>query len=237
MIIGAQFISNPKFADFVIGTLWAKPVLWLGNIHVEMRGYANWPSEKGCLVLFNHTSWIDIIVMAACLPRVPRFGAKIELFYIPFFGRAMRKAGMLPIERNRRTKVLQVYKEAESRASFGECFALAPEGTRQSELQLGRFKQGPFLFAIGAQIPIVPFVISGAREVMPRSRWLIGPPVWHSRVIAQILPSVPSSGLDESKLVDLQERVRAVMVPAYERMNQELGLISQTHMHAKLGLV
>ena len=236
MLLGTQFIADRRFADFVIGTLWARPVLWQANIQVEMRGFANWPSEQGCLVLFNHTSWMDIIVLSACLPRTPRFGAKIELFYIPFFGRAMRRAGMLPIERQRRNKVLQVYKDAEARAK-GECFALAPEGTRQEGLQLGRFKQGPFLFSIGAQIPVVPVVIAGAQEVMPRSTWLINPATWKSRVIGQILPAVSSQGMDESKIADMQESVRAMMVPAYERMNQELGLLSESHMHAKLGLV
>ncbi|MGE0762102.1 MAG: lysophospholipid acyltransferase family protein [Bdellovibrionales bacterium] len=237
LVVGAQFLPSPWFPDLVIGTLWARPVLWLGKISVEVRGAEYWPAGEGCLVLFNHTSWVDIIVMAACLPRIPRFGAKIELFRIPFFGRAMRKAGMLPIERNSRTKVLQVYKAAEDRAAKGECFALSPEGTRQADLILGRFKQGPFLFAVGAQTQIVPLVIAGAREVMPRSSWLLCSSAWQNKVITQILPPISCRGLNDGDLAAIQARVRAEMEPAYARLNHELGLEDRSPVRATLSPV
>lgn len=213
-----------KVADWVILHLWAKPIVALAGIRLETRGLENWPRGQGFLILFNHASWMDIVFLSCGIPRVPRFGAKIELFSIPFFGRAMRNVGTLPIERQNRTKVLQVYKEAEKRAKAGEVFGLAPEGTRQTTLELGKFKQGPFLFAMGAQIQIVPIVIAGARETMPKGSGLINPWHRHLRVILEILPPIATVGLSEDQVQALQDQVRSAMAPVYARLNRELGL-------------
>lgn len=221
-----------RYTDWGISTLWARPILCLGGIKVDVRGGENWPRGKGFLILFNHTSWVDIIVLAATLPGVPRFGAKIELYKIPFFGRAMRNVGMLPIERNNRTKVLQVYREAEARVANGEFFALAPEGTRQAGRELGRFKQGPFLFAVGAQMPLLPVVIAGAREAMPKTSWLLNPGRWRRRVLVEILPSVSTQGLEEPDIPELLAKVRQNMDLAYTRLKGELGQSAEESLMA-----
>lgn len=224
--------SWKAYTDWAISTLWAKPILFLTGTEVELRGAENWPRGRGFLILFNHTSWVDIIVLAAELPGVPRFGAKIELYSIPFFGRAMRNVGMLPIERNNRTKVLQVYREAEARAANGEFFALAPEGTRQADRTLGRFKQGPFLFAVGAQMPLLPVVIAGAREVMPKASWLLNPWSWRRKVLVEILPAIYTEGFNESHVPALQGQVKQMMEPVYERLKAELGQVDAPPMMA-----
>lgn len=225
VIFFASLKGGRRLADWGIGTLWVKPILWLSGTKLTVRGQENWPSGRGFLVTFNHTSWVDILVLAAGLPGVPRFGAKIELYSIPLFGRAMRNVGMLPIERHNRNKVLQLYREAGERAANGEFFALAPEGTRQADLSLGRFKQGPFLFAIGAQIPIVPVVIAGAREVMPKASWLLNPYCWRRQVLMEILPPVDTAGLNEEQVPRLQEQVRQAMDVVYTRLKTELGCV------------
>ncbi len=68
----------------------------------------------------------------------------------------MELCGVLPIDRGNRNKVMKVYENAIARVNRGEAFALAPEGTRQKQVELGRFKRGPFEFAINAQMDIVP---------------------------------------------------------------------------------
>ncbi len=73
LLIGALLLPSRWWCDFVIRTLWARPVLWLGGISVEERGFERWPDGLGCLVLFNHTSWMDIAVLSSHLPRIPRF--------------------------------------------------------------------------------------------------------------------------------------------------------------------
>jgi len=212
--------------DWIMARAWAGFILWLAGVEVEFRGRENWPEGKGYLILFSHTSWMDILAMSNGLPKVPRFGAKIELFRLPFFGAAMRRCGMLPIERNQRAKVLQTYKEAESRARAGESFALAPEGTRQVGHELGRFKRGPFIFAVGAQIPLLPLVIAGAQEVMPKGSWGINSTRWRSKIIMYALAPIETAGFQESDIGMLQSKAYEAMAPVYSSLNRELGQTS-----------
>lgn len=222
--IAQNLIFNRRdFDDFFVRWIWARPLLWIAGIRVEVRGQPP-QSERGFLYLFNHSSHIDIVILMAMLNPTPRFGAKIELFKIPFFGQAMRRVGALPIARAQREKVLQIYQEAEARVAQGESFALAPEGTRQTQRQLGRFKTGPFIFAINAQMNIVPVVLAGALDLQPKGSLLINPKGWTWKVIVEICEPFSSQGLTLEDVGSLQERVRNHMAATFDRLNAELGL-------------
>ncbi len=223
-VIENLIFNSKKFDDFVIKWIWSRPMLWLCGIKVEVRGESHLANAKGCLYLFNHTSFLDIPIIFGALHHTPRFGAKIELFKIPFFGMAMKRVGMLQIARNQREKVLKIYQEAESRVNSGECFALAPEGTRQQTRELGRFKTGPFIFAINAQVPIVPLVIAGALDLQPKGQPFVNPPTWNTRIVMEVGDPVPTKGLTQEDLPRLQAEIRAQMVKSYAALNAEMGL-------------
>lgn len=213
--------------DFIIVNLWTRPMLRFSGVRVHVRGLEHIVSrEKGFLILFSHSSHMDIPVLFTSIPRTFNFGAKIELFKVPFFGRAMELCGVLPIDRNNRSGVLKIYNEAVARVNKGESFALAPEGTRQSEPVLGRFKRGPFEFALGGQMDIVPVVIVGAYYVMPKSTLWINAGRWHRDVFLEILPPVRTAGLglDDAEIV--QERVRTQMDESFTRLTSELAAYS-----------
>jgi 1-acyl-sn-glycerol-3-phosphate acyltransferase len=147
-------------------------------------------TKGGCLYLFNHTSFFDIFVMHARLRGV-RFGAKIELFKIPIFGSTMRKVGVLPIARDNRAEVIKIYEQAQIRAKNGEQFALSPEGGRNtSEESLKPFKSGPFIFAIRSKIPIIPVVIKGALEVLPKGHLLPNINSWKHTIEVHYLEKI-----------------------------------------------
>src|SRR4051812_15382719 len=139
---------------------WSKTLLAIFGVEVKLHGVENIPKDRAALFVFNHQSHFDILVLKGFVPRVLSFGAKAELFKIPFFGPAMRAVGTLPIERDNRAEVFRVYKAAQERFSSTLNFILAPEGTRQSKPELGPYKKGPFIFAINGQVPVVPVVIA-----------------------------------------------------------------------------
>ena len=220
----AGVVKNRKVVDFGIVWLWSMPLIWGSGTKVEVRGRENATGgEKGFLILFNHSSLMDIPVLYAYFPRSFRFGAKIELFKIPFFGKAMELCGVLPIDRANRGKVMKVYDNAIARVNNGEAFALAPEGTRQKEASLGRFKRGPFEFAVNAQMDIVPVVLAGAYDVLPKKALIMNAGKWSRRVILQILPRVKTEGVAIEQVEGILEKVRVQMDPTYIRLNAELG--------------
>ncbi len=230
-VVTAVITRSSRAIDFVINELWAKSVLWLVGVAVEVRGQEHVPQGgKGFLLLFNHTSLLDIPVLFGNFPRSFRFGAKIELFRVPLFGAAMRACGILPIDRNNRSQVMQVYEQAITRVDAGECFALAPEGTRQDAQTLGRFKRGPFEFALNAQMNVLPVVIAGVPRILPKQSLLANAGRWRRTVLVEITPPIsstqfhrPGPGEDSRPVLDVfQAVVRDQMGPVLERLNAEV---------------
>lgn len=222
VILVAAVTRSRKAIDFACVDMWARPMLWMSGVKLEIRGEENLKgSDKGFLILFSHSSNFDIPVLF-CLPHSFRFAAKIELFKIPFFGKAMEMCGVLPIDRGDRGKVLKIYENAIARVERGECFALAPEGTRQKEPKIGPFKKGPFIFAANAKADLLPVVIAGAFDVMPKKTLWINMGRWKRKVIMQILPKVSTAGADPDQLQPLIDRVRADMEAVFNQIHAEL---------------
>lgn len=197
----------------MIGDIWAQWTLIASGVRVRILGVENMPKEKGFLYLFNHTSHYDIPVIFFATPKYCNFGAKSELFSIPFFGRAIRMTGALEIERTNREKVMRIYKESEKRVANGEVFALAPEGTRRPGYgTLGDFKSGPFFFAVNSKMPIVPIILVGNETVIKKHSIFINIGKLRRDVIFEILPPImPDFEKGEEQVPALKAKVHAVM--------------------------
>lgn len=223
-VIGIPRRAIHRFIQYT----WARAIIWLAGVSVDVRGEEHLPMTGGFLALFNHTSHFDILTLYAYMPRPVCFGAKIELFKVPFFGKAMTAMGAIPIDRAKREKVLELYRAAIPRMQAGEGFALAPEGTRQKDPTLGKFKFGPFLFAIQAQMIIVPVVIAGAYDVLPKNSIWFNLGRWHRQIVLKILPPVSTEGLKDSEIETLQEKVHFQMKAELERLKEEFRTADTT---------
>lgn len=208
LVLEAIFFNYRPLEDKVVW-FWSVSALKLFQVKVTAEGVQNIP-EGSCLFLFNHTSFFDIFAMHAIYPHF-RFGAKIELFSIPFFGQAMRKMGALPIARHDREKVFQVYAAAKERVAKGEKFALSPEGGRSFEPKLMPFKAGPFIFAIHSGMPLVPVVITGAQKVLGKGQWLANWKQAGGEIHVRYLDVISVSGLQDKDKKDLQKKVFSEM--------------------------
>ena len=195
---------------------WSQMVLWVFNVRVNATGLGNLPASGGAIMVFNHQSHFDIPVLMLSTKQSIRFGAKIELFKIPMFGLAMRAVGTLPIARDNRNEVLRIYKMAATRFKENTIFVLAPEGTRQSEPKLGKFKKGPVFFALGAQVPIIPAVIKGAGSVLPKGGIAVNVGKWSRTVSVEYLPPIQTLGLGPENADRLTQEARESMNAVFE---------------------
>jgi len=209
LIVGHFLFRNKDFDDAVI-MLWGKICCRMAGVTVTVKGKENLPQE-GCLLLFNHSSFFDVFAIAGYLKGV-RFGAKAELFKIPIFGKAIASAGTLPIDRKNREGVFKIYDEAKARFLKGEQFVLSPEGGRFYGPQLSPYKSGPFQFAMSVQVPVVPVVIMGAYEALPKGAFLFNLEAWKHEIVIDILPAIPTLGYSSSNRHELIKKV-------YEQMN------------------
>jgi 1-acyl-sn-glycerol-3-phosphate acyltransferase len=188
---------------------WSKAVLFVVGIKVRVHGMENLKAGEPYIFASNHVSWFDVPSLAKTLPR-NRFVAKSELFKVPIFGRAMRAAGMIEIQRENRKAAFGAYDVAAERIRGGKSVVVFPEGTRGHAYPLRPFKKGPFVLAIAAGVPIIPIIIHGTIEVMPRnSLWV------HSGTVdVHLLEPVSTIGVDYDHREALMKTVRTRMADA-----------------------
>ena len=153
---------------------WASLVLKVAGVHVILENKAVIDSSLPQVLVTNHVSWIDVLVLAAFVPGRYVFVAKKEVEKIPVFGAAVRACGHIYIDRGDKARALASLDIARKRLEeAAPTVIIFPEGTRSNTGELGPFKKGAFVLAIQTGASVVPAAIFGSREVMKRGSFLI----------------------------------------------------------------
>jgi 1-acyl-sn-glycerol-3-phosphate acyltransferase len=153
--------------------VWSRMLIFLSGARVTVSGLENIPGSGPLIFASNHQGAADILLLLAYLPRYFRFIIKKELFKIPFFGRYLRLAGYISIDRE---VALASYKSLGSAAQVlesRECILIFPEGTRSRTGDVGMFKRGSLMMALQTGATVVPIGISGSFKMMRRGSFLI----------------------------------------------------------------
>jgi 1-acyl-sn-glycerol-3-phosphate acyltransferase len=119
------------------------------------------------MLMCNHSSLYDIPITYVTLPGSIRMLTKKELFKIPLFGFAMKRADFVSIDRQNRKQAILDLKRAHDQMDEGIILWVAPEGTRSRTGKLGPLKKGGFITAIKADATIIPVGIRGANDILP----------------------------------------------------------------------
>lgn len=208
-ILFFEILGNKK-KSYQATRLWGFSLLRFCGIKVKSKNTQNIP-EKPFLIMFNHRSYVDILALFQATPVRFHFGAKKSLFSIPIMGFAMKKAGHISIERSNPKEVYRLYNSLTDRVKRGDCFALAPEGGRHIGSGLGRFKKGPFVFALQHQVTILPVIIHKAEVCMPKGSLFFNIGKWKRTVIVEYLPVVKTKGMSKDNIKELQEQIHESM--------------------------
>jgi 1-acyl-sn-glycerol-3-phosphate acyltransferase len=187
---------------------WAATLLRASGVEVTLSGVHHLRAERAGILVANHESWFDVLVLAAHLPVSYCFVGKKELVSIPVFGPAWRACGNIPIDRHDRDAAIEALDRAGARLrQDGGVVILFPEGTRSPDGDLLPFKKGPFMLALKLGVPVIPVGLSGSRRVMPKGSWRIRP----GPVQVRIGRPIPVAGLGEDDRDALLGRTRAVV--------------------------
>jgi 1-acyl-sn-glycerol-3-phosphate acyltransferase len=158
----------------------------------------------------NHASNIEPpAVFLALRPLFPRVRVlyKAELRKLPVLVWVFDAAGFVPVERGNPGQSRPAVEQAASALRAGNAFVIFPEGTRSRTGELLPFKKGGFLMAIGAQAPIVPVAVTGARDAMRKG----SPLIWPATVTITLGAAIPTAGLNVDNRDALIARVRQSM--------------------------
>ncbi len=162
------------------------------------------------VLVVNHQSFADLIAMCF-LGHPTKYLGKEAVFKVPILGWALRIAGEVPVRRGDKDSGHAALDALGDWLYRGVSVALFPEGTRTADGSLGKFKLGAFALAIAHARPVVPIVITGARDLLPKGSVVFERSA-HVRV--RVLDPVPTADLAKGDTVALADRVRDAMAAA-----------------------
>ncbi len=147
-----------------------------GKIQARLLGYKlivhGKPDINAQMVLLNHQSLLDIVLMEGIYPRNIAWVAKKEIADIPFFGNILKLPKMIIIDRDNSRSLVQIIKEAKDLLKDDRVIAMFPEGTRGKGEKLLPFKQGAKIVAQKLNLLVQPVVITNSRNIIDSQNFL-----------------------------------------------------------------
>ena len=141
----------------------------------------------------NHQSMVDILAVHATRLSF-LWVSKVTNFYVPFLGWNMWLNRHVPLKRGYLPSILRMVRTCERRLREGDSLFVFPEGTRSPDATLQAFHRGAFWLAVRNQVPVVPIVIEGTAQILPkRSCWIAPGPV-HVRILEPVHPEAVDNG-------------------------------------------
>jgi 1-acyl-sn-glycerol-3-phosphate acyltransferase len=141
---------------------------------VRVEGSAVQPHYP-CVVVANHASYLDGIILTAALPAGFTYLIKRQMANVPIAGFVLRRLGSAFVDRDDPSDRQRIARTLVGLAVRGDALGFFPEGTFDAQPGLKRFQLGAFSAAARAGLPIVPVVIYGSRHKLPSGRLLPAP--------------------------------------------------------------
>ena len=216
-VIICSFFSRTGNGPHLLARLWANSLLWVSRVKITVIGTEKLDPERSYIYMPNHQSNADIPLLLGRLPVQFRWLAKAELFKIPIFGRAMRGVGYISIDRSNRKSAFKSLARAARTIRDGTSVLIFPEGTRSRDGHLLPFKKGGFVLAVDSGVPIVPIIIRGTRDIIPKGHFMIRP----APVTMQILDPVETTNYTRKTKDALLAHIRTILIDNLEKERQE----------------
>jgi 1-acyl-sn-glycerol-3-phosphate acyltransferase len=191
----------------------ARGFLRLAGMSITVQGSEHLPDSQ-CVVVANHASYLDGLVMTAVLPPNFAYVVKREMDRVPLAGLLLRRLGTEFVERFNRHKGATDARRVLRTATGGQSMVFFPEGTFVPEPGVLKFHNGAFATAARAGCPVVPIAVRGTRALMPCSSMLPRP----GRIEVIVLPPLANPVSDgahaEHAASVLRDHARALIVAA-----------------------
>jgi 1-acyl-sn-glycerol-3-phosphate acyltransferase len=190
-----------------IGRLAVRAWMLISLMPFRVSGRQHLP-DGPCIVICNHASYVDGILLTAALPSHFTFFVQHGAAEWPYIGLVLRRMGCQFVNRTSPREAAKATKTLIDRARAGESFAIFPEGTFRAAPVLLPFQSGAFLIAARAGVPVVPAVIRGSRTLLGEGRKLF---TW-SAIDIQCFAALHASGDSREAADTLSVTARAVML-------------------------
>jgi 1-acyl-sn-glycerol-3-phosphate acyltransferase len=175
--------------------------------------------KQAYIIVPTHQSMLDIVFFNMLRHRL-RWVSKMEVFRVPVLGWEMKMVKYIELVRGNKSSVIRMMEKCVESLQDGISVVLFPEGTRSLTGAIGKFKTGAFQLAVKTDKPLLPVLIDGTGEILPKKGIIFGSRrTVRIRVLDPIFPGQFGTGDPE----ELAARVHSIMVAAMDAMRSEPG--------------
>ena len=169
----------------------ARAAIRLVGLPLRVEGIDRLPAAGPSIVVANHASYLDAILLGAVLPPDFSFVVKRELAAAPLIGPALRRLGVVFVERFDAAQGIEHTRALQARVRAGESMVFFPEGTFRRASGLQPFKLGAFVVAAETGCALLPVTLNGTRSLLRDKAWLPNRSVVRVMIGAAIVPAGP----------------------------------------------
>lgn len=209
-------MRDPRGSDQLLH-VWGRESLRVAGVQAQAKGLEKIPART-CVFVSNHQSHFDALLTFTLIRKHIRFVAKKELFRIPLFGQALRAAGNIEVSREGGSGDHATLADAIQQAQERTSVLFYPEGTRSEDGVLRPFRKGAAVFAIQAQMPIVPMGIAGTRDILRKKSLAIHRGCSAALVIGDPIPTEGLNIEDRNTLTERTSRAVAELMAQAETL-------------------
>jgi 1-acyl-sn-glycerol-3-phosphate acyltransferase len=181
---------------------------------IHYSGQENVKRNKPYIIVSNHQSMLDICLMYK-IPRYFKWVSKIEAVRLPLVGQALLMHRDILIHRGEGASVKRMIREAQQYLKDNICVTIFPEGTRSKDGRIHEFKEGAFMLARLTKTAILPVVIDGAYDVMPRNSYAVKR---KQDFYIKVLPEIPVEEVVRTPVAALAVKLHDLMLAEHQRM-------------------
>lgn len=181
-----------------------KVVLYLTGIRVHVEGAENFPQDpkKPFLLVSNHQSAWDPVMLITFLPRIVGFYSKKSVLWFFPVNIWMISIGCVFIDRKSPRAAMKSIEKGINMLKEGNSIGIFPEGTRSKGGDMNSFKKGSFRLAFQSGACILPVMISGTYKL-----WEIKGSVKPTDVYIKIYPTIETKDLTQEQKKSLPEKI------------------------------
>ncbi|KAG0356221.1 1-acylglycerol-3-phosphate O-acyltransferase [Gamsiella multidivaricata] len=230
--IACAVVDKRHIINFVVSRFFSYLAAGPCGVTYKIVGEENLDNYPA-IVVCNHQSSMDMMVLGRVFPKHCVVMAKKELLYFPFLGVFMKLSNAIFIDRKNHKKAIESTTHAVAdMKKHNSGIWIFPEGTRSrlESADLLPFKKGAFHLAIQSQHPILPIVAQGYSHIYDSTKRSFP----GGELEIRVLELIPTTGLTTDDVNDLMERTRNVMLKNLKEMDQRVkhtnGEIAQEPM-------
>jgi 1-acyl-sn-glycerol-3-phosphate acyltransferase len=167
---------------------WASIYTWLNPVwRVRIEGREKIRPNVAYVMIANHQSLLDILVLFRVFKHF-KWVSKIENFRVPFVGWNMSLNRYIKLRRGDKESIDQMMAACERTLAGGSSIMMFPEGTRSVDGRLKPFKHGAFTLAQRIGAPLLPIVIQGTADALPKRGFVLR---GHHAIRVRVLDEIP----------------------------------------------